>query len=281
MSDEHEQDDDILELTEEAPTDADFDENGDEIGYERDDEEQKAREEDEFGIDIEVEGDNEPDEEPHLAKKLRAEVRERNKRIKELEARLAPKPVDIGKKPDLWEDCEGDPDKFEADLLAWTERKRQAEQAERSQTEQQTTQQQAFEKKNIAYRANAAKMGMRDIEKYEQSVIDSLGADYLGAIVRYADDPAKVVAGLGRNSHILDKIADESDPVIRLKLMFQLEKQMVIKRKGAAAPEAGTILKGTANVSGGDKALEKLEKDAERTGDRSKLIAYKANKGKK
>ena len=272
-----EQDDDILELTEEAPTDADFDENGDEIMPP-----QPEQEEDDDGeVAIEVEGDDEPDEEPHLAKKLRAEVRERNKRIKELEARLAPKPVDIGKKPDLWEDCEGDPDKFEADLLAWTERKRQAEQAERSQTEQQTTQQQAFEKKNIAYRANAAKMGMRDIEKYEQSVIDSLGADYLGAIVRYADDPAKVVAGLGRNSHILDKIADESDPVIRLKLMFQLEKQMVIKRKGAAAPEAGTILKGTANVSGGDKALEKLEKDAERTGDRSKLIAYKANKGKK
>ena len=272
-----EQDDDILELTEEAPTDADFDENGDEIMPP-----QPASDDDDDGeVAIEVEGDDEPEEEPHLAKKLRAEVRERNKRIKELEARLAPKPVDIGKKPDLWEDCEGDPDKFEADLLAWTERKRQAEQAERSQTEQQTTQQQAFEKKNIAYRANAAKMGMRDIEKYEQSVIDSLGADYLGAIVRYADDPAKVVAGLGRNSHILDKIADESDPVIRLKLMFQLEKQMVIKRKGAADPEAGTILKGTANVSGGDKALEKLEKDAERTGDRSKLIAYKANKGKK
>ena len=138
MNDEHEQDD-ILELTEEmVEQEPGFDENGDEIGH-------AEQPEDDGELAIEVEGDDEPEDEPHLAKKLRAEVRERNKRIKELEARLAPKPVDIGKKPDLWEDCEGDPDKFEADLLAWTERKRQAEQADRAQSEQQTTQQQAFE----------------------------------------------------------------------------------------------------------------------------------------
>jgi len=274
MSDEHEQDDDILEMAEEAPTDADFDENGDEIMP-------PQEQEDDGELAIEIEGDDVAEEETPLQKKLRAEIRDRDKRIKELERVNAPKPVDVGRKPDLWEDCEGDPDKFEADLLAWTERKRQAEQAERSQTEQQTTQQQAFEKQRVAYRAKAQTMGLKDIDGAEQNIIDTLGAPYLGAIISYADDPAKVVAALAAHPRLLSQIADEPDDLRKLKLMFQMESKVTIKRKGAAAPEAGTILKGTANVSGGDKALEKLEKDAERTGDRSKLIAYKANKGKK
>lgn len=276
MSEQEHEQDDILELTEVlVEQEPDFDENGDEIGN------AELQPEDDGELAIEVEGDDEPEDEPHLAKKLRAEVRERNKRIKELEARLAPKPVDIGKKPDLWEDCEGDPDKFENDLLAWTERKRQAEQADRAQSEQQTTQQQAFEKQRVAYRAKAQTMGVKDIDGAEQGIIDALGAPYLGAIIQYADDPAKVVAALAAHPRLLAQIADEPDDLRKLKLMFQMESKVTIKRKGAAAPEAGTILKGTANVSGGDKALEKLEKDAERTGDRSKLIAYKANKGKK
>lgn len=276
MSDEHEQDD-VLELTEDlVEQEPDFDENGDEIGY------VEQQSEDDGELAIEVEGDDEPEDEPHLAKKLRAEVRERNKRIKELEARLAPKPVDIGKKPDLWEDCEGDPDKFEADLLAWTERKRQAEQAANAENEQQTVKQQAFEKQRVAYRAKAQTLGLKDIESAEQNIIDTLGAPYLGAIISYADDPAKVVAALAAHPRLLSQIADEPDDLRKLKLMFQMESKVTIKRKGAAAPEAGTILKGTANVSGGDKALEKLEKDAERTGDRSKLIAYReAKKAKK
>lgn len=275
MSDEHEQDD-ILELTEElVEQEADFDENGDEIGH-------AEQPEDDGELAIEVEGDDEPEDEPHLAKKLRAEVRERNKRIKELEARLAPKPVEIGDKPDIWDAyCDGDPDKYEAALIEWNDRKRQAEQADRAQSEQQTTQQQAFEKQRVAYRDKARSMGVKDIDGAEQGIIDALGAPYLGAIIQYADDPAKVVAALAAHPRLLAQIADEPDDLRKLKLMFQMESKVTIKRKGAAAPEAGTILKGTANVSGGDKALEKLERDAERTGDRSKLIAYKSNKGKK
>lgn len=264
---------DETELLLDTPVDADFDENGDEIELQQD------QPEDELAI--EIEGDDVAEEETPLQKKLRSEIRERDKRIKELERNNAPKPVEIGKKPDLWDDCEGDPDRYEAELLAYHDRKRQAEQAERSQSEQQTTQQQAFEKQRFAYREKAQKMGVRDIDGAEQGIIDALGAPYLGAIIQYADNPAKVVAALAAHPRLLAQIADEPDDLRRLKLMFQMESKVTIKRKGAPAPEAATILRGTATVSGGDKQLEKLEKDAERTGDRSALIKYKASKGSK
>jgi hypothetical protein len=95
-------------------------------------------------------------------------------------------------------------------------------------------------------------------------------------IVKAADNPALVLYSLGKHPAKLAELSQITDPLKMAAAVARLEGGLKVmpKRK---PPEPEEIASGTASVSHGkDKELERLEKEAERTGDRTKLIAYKA-----
>ncbi len=267
-----EQDDTELLLEDEVVEDQDDDETED-----QDTEQSEGDgEEDDGDIAIEIEGADEPEETP-LIKQLREELRNTKKEASELRKAAAPAPIVVGNEPDLWEDCEGDPDKFKAELLAWQSRKDKAakQQQDAERTEQAGAQE--FQRAHVTYKAKAEGLGVRDFQASEDAVCAALPVPVQNAIVQYMSDPAKLVYALGKHPAKLQEIAAQTDPLRAILMLHDLEKKVVVNRRKPPAPEADTIERGTVAIGGAsDKVLANLEKEAGRTGDRSKLVAYKA-----
>jgi hypothetical protein len=109
-----------------------------------------------------------PDEQaqaPGWVKELRKANREKEKRIRELEAKLNQtpenKPLVVGPKPRL-EDHDWDADKYESALTDWFERKRQADAEAQKAKQAEQAQQQAWQEKLDGYgKAKAGAKGAR------------------------------------------------------------------------------------------------------------------------
>lgn len=215
-----------------------------------------------------------------LVKKLREEIRERNKRLRELETEKAererqqqPGAVKVGDKPTL-EGCEFDTERFETELTAWHERKRAADDQAAKQRKEQEDAQAAWQGRLTAY--NTAKAGLKvaDFEDAEAVVLDTLNQTQQGIIVSGADSPEKLVYALGKNPAKLKELAAIKDPVKYAFAVAKLETQLkVTPRK--SPPPAEKPVRGSAAATGMDSTLARLEAEAEKTGDRSKVIAYK------
>jgi uncharacterized membrane protein len=79
----------------------------------------------------------EPEAEPEnsTVRQMRQALREKDKRIKELEQSSAPKPIEVGEKPTL-ASCDYDEDKFAEELEAFKDREAAAKRQSESQAEQ-------------------------------------------------------------------------------------------------------------------------------------------------
>lgn len=227
--------------------------------------------EDEFSIEIDGE---EAQEEPPLVKQLRNEIREAHRELSSYRKAQQPQIV-VGEKPTL-EGCDWDEDKFEAELTAYHDRKRRAEAQESEAGERAAAVNQQFERARARYQASAMAKKL-NLEEAEKKVADKLGAEMLGMMVMYSSAPENIVAALGKYPAKLDQIAEEPDPVRKIRLIWELESKVTVNRKKPPNPESETIQRGSAPISGQrDKTLERLEKEAERNGgDRSKIAAYK------
>ena len=102
---------------------------------------------------------------PGWVKELRKANREKEKRIRELEAKLTQtsekKPVALGPKPKL-EDYEYDADRFETALADWFERKRHADAEAQKAQQAEQAQQQAWQEKLAGYGKAKAELKVRD-----------------------------------------------------------------------------------------------------------------------
>lgn len=254
--------DDVLELTEEVDPSTASAEPG-----EGDDEEEVLV----FGDETEPRSDD-----TNLVKLLREEIKKRDKRIAETERAVRPQPVEVGKKPDLWDDCEGDPDKFESALDAWKERKATAERQQNQAKDSEERERERWEGELKRYEDGKSKLGFADVGDAEETVKASLDAMQQAVIIAAADDPAKVIYALGRHPDRLANIAAMDNPLKLAAAIARLEGQLkMVKRR--KAPDPDTPERGSARVShvSADKRLKQLEDEADRTGDRSKLVAYR------
>lgn len=255
--------DDTLELT------------GDDILDEGDDQQQQGAGDD---LVIEIEGEEAGDE-TDLVKHLRTVARDAQREAAELRRAQQPQTIEVGKKPEMDDvGIEWDPEKYEAALLAYHDRKRQAEQAEQQRGQATQAQTQQFERARVSYFSSAAKMGIKDPEAHVQKVASELTAEHTGFIMQYTDNPAALMAALNANPGLLAKVADEPDPIRQFAMLAKMDGKVTVKRKGPPPPELQTIQRGSASLSEtGDKRLAALEKEADRTNDRTKLIAYKTS----
>ncbi len=219
---------------------------------------------------------------PEWVKELRKTNRELQRQNRELQGRLqaAPpetKPVVIGNKPKL-EDHDYDADKYEAALTDWFDRKRQADEVNAKQEAEVMNQQKAWQAKLDGYGKAKAELRVKDFDDAEELAQQVFSITQQGVLLQGADNPALVVYALGKNPAKAKELAEIKDPVKFAFAVAKLEKDLkVTNRRQAPAPER--IVTGTGRSAGAvDSTLERLREDAARTGNMTKVIAYKAQK---
>ena len=220
---------------------------------------------------------------PEWVRELRKTNREKERRIRELEAKLTAtttenKPVvTMGPKPKL-EDHDYDADRYEQALDAWHERKRQHDLEAETVKKSELQQHQAWQAKLDSYGKAKAELKVRDYEDAEETVQQLLNVTQQGVVLQGADNPALVIYALGKNPKKAKEIAEITDPVKFAFAVAKLEKELkVTNRRAAPAPER--IVSGTGRSSGAvDSTLDRLREEAARTGNMTKVIQYKAQK---
>lgn len=201
-------------------------------------------------------------------KRLRRELEQRSSASKEPEIVLGDKPTLKGYKYDS--------DKYEKALEDWYTKKRKIEEREASKQKAVDEQQRRWQAKQKAYADKKTEHGFKDFDDAEQLVTNSLDETQQGIIVHGAADSALLVYALGKNPEVLDELSKINDPVEFSFKVAKIEDKLKVRSKKAPAPEK-RISSGKPGGSSGtkDATLDRLRKEAERTGDYSKVAAYK------
>ena len=220
---------------------------------------------------------------PEWVRELRKANREKERKIRELEAKLnavptETKPVALGKKPTL-EDCDYDSEEYETKLAAWYEDKRRHDAAEAEAQAQRDAEAKAWQDKLDSYAKARASLKVRDYEDAEAVALETFNVTQQGIVLQGSDNPALIIYALGKNTSKAKELASITDPVKFAFAVAKLETQLkVTNRKAAAAPER-TIATGGGRISGSvDSTLDRLREEALKTGDMSKVMAYKRSK---
>lgn len=220
---------------------------------------------------------------PDWVRELRKSHRELQRRNRELEEKakateVAPAPQ-VGKKPTL-EDMDYDAERYEAALSSWYDHKRRADEAEAKAREAAAAQDRAWQGKLDAYGKAKADLKVRDYEDAEVVAQETFSVTQQGVMLQGAENPALVIYALGKNPTKAKELASITDPVKFAFAVAKLEAQLkVTPRKAPPAPER--TVRGTAPVSGSvDSTLERLRDEAARTGDMSKVMAYRRQKAR-
>lgn len=218
--------------------------------------------------------------EPDLIRKLRAELREKSTKLAkydrgEIQPPAAPKVIEVGPKPTLAA-CDYDEERFEAERDAWDERSRQAEEAKAANQRQVDAYQAELNKDVERYQTAKAALGLRDFQVSQDTVRDALSQTQISGILQAADDSAKVIYALGKHPAKLEALKAITNPVKFIAAVAKLEGTLKVTKTSRKAPELDTPVRGSAPLSANkDKHLERLEKEADRTNDRTAVIAYK------
>ena len=220
---------------------------------------------------------------PEWVRELRKTNREKDRRIRELEAKLNTtvteiKPVTAGPKPSL-EGCDYDSEVFEGKLSEWYERKRESDAAEAKQREAQEAESASWQKKLQDYEKAKSSLRVRDYEDAEATALENFTVTQQGIVIQGSENPAVLVYAIGKNPAKAKELASITDPVKFAFAVAKLETQLkVTNRKAAASPER-TINSGGGRLSGAiDSTLERLRAEAEKTGDYTKVLRYKRQK---
>ncbi len=260
---------------------------------------ENKEDEDDFRINLGDEQEPEQEEEfngkpaPQWVKDLRVEAKESKRKIKELEEQLKQKdqPVqqseELGEMPAL-EDYgydTSDPSYVQA-MEKWAEKRLKVKEREAAQKAEQEQVQKVWDEKIQSYEAKKSilKQKAKDFDDAEQTVRDVLDVNQQGIVI-YSEKPELLVYNLGRNPEKAKQLAAIKNP---LEFAFQIGKlearidaQMKSQtRKPQTNPERKPG--GSATLSGVvDTTLDKLRAEAAKTGDYTKVVAYKKQKQNK
>ncbi|MFW2042672.1 hypothetical protein ACG94V_21110 [Acinetobacter sp. ULE_I001] len=223
---------------------------------------------------------------PQWVKDLRRETKEGKRRIKELESQLSqnqkPQEVVLGEKPTL-ESVGWDSEEYETKLAEWHEQKRSHDDQERKKQAEQENATKAWQEKlsNYEVKKNAVKTKVRDFEEAEELARDVLNETQQGILIHGAKNPELIIYHLGKNPEKAKELAGIKDPIQFAFAAANIDAQIKVQtRKPQTNPESKVTGSGT--LSGAtDSTLNKLRAEAEKTGDYTKVVAYKKQKRQK
>ena len=225
-------------------------------------------------------------EETPAIKKLRERHRELAKEAREaraerdaLKAQMAPvvtQPT-LRAKPKP-EDFDFDDDKYEGELLKWHDEKRKADAAAAESNKRAEDEVKALQAKHASYKQRGASLKVPDAAvpfvEAEDVVKKGLSLLQQDILLAGAEDPAALVYAIGTNGEELKKLAAISNPVAFAAAVGRLESKVkVSQRKPSTTPEK-PLGGGRAPATSVDSTRDRLEKDAEKSGDMTALFAY-------
>lgn len=234
-----------------------------------------------FGDETPPDDDDTKGPAPEWVREVRKANRELAKENRALKAKMeaAHQPVveDLGKEPEL-EDFDYDTAKFKQAFVEWTAKKAKHDadaaarktEVEKAQAEWVATQE-SYQKAKESLKAD-------DFDDAEAVVMGIFSPTQQGIALMAAANPAHLVLGLGLNPAKAKELAAIKDPVKFTAALVRLEAQMKTTTRKAPAPER--TISGTAPKSG-DATLKRLEEEADRTGDRTKIRQYRESLKKK
>lgn len=261
----------VLELKPEDEIETDLDEGEDEQPVGDAEEGDEAEEQSETIIGFEGEEAAPASEsDSSVIREMRAAIRERDRQIAELKRGSEPKKIEVGEKPTL-ESCEYDEERFETELDAWKGRKAAAERQDREQQERTKKDSEHWAERARLYETGKAKLGVTDFEAAETDVSNALPVETM-AIIMQAEKSAELVYALSRNPAKLEELS-KLNPLRAAMMVGKLEDKLTVTTRKLPQPDRPVV--GDASPGAADKELARLEKEAERTGDRTKIRAYK------
>ena len=231
-------------------------------------------------------GDEAPEEEEEsspVIRDMRKLLRDKDRRIKELEGATETrreKPV----KPTM-DDCDYDTSEYErrTDQYLADMREYQAEEEKgRKRTEEAESR---WQERQTRYTGGKAKLAVKDFDDAEDVVRDVFSTPFPGLeriadmrfnmVLQGAKDSSLLIYALGKNPAKARELAAIEDPTEFAMALGRMEASVKTSRKPATEPE-GKAPSGTGTGAGsGDRTLDKLIAEADKTGDRSKVVAYK------
>lgn len=226
--------------------------------------------------------DEDEAEQTPLIKRLREQIRDRDRKIAQYArpsvSQMSDPEPQISPEPGNLSDFDYDEDKHAAAVrkhiadqkahLEWDrrqeERKREIEQAEKDRVRKVEMQKGA--------------LGVNDFDVRAGLVKDRLNDAQLAILLEGTDNAAALIYALGKSENKLDQLAGETNLTRFAVMVGKMEKDVKMGKRRPPAPEA-RVRGNDASVTGVDRELERLERDADRTGVRTNLIRYKREKG--
>jgi hypothetical protein len=220
-----------------------------------------------------------PEKAAHAWREKRRREKELEQEVRELRAKVAttastPSQVPtLGKKPTA-ASYDFDDEKYEAALLKWHDDKRKVDEHQaRVQQEQQEAQRRAQETA-ARYATKAKELAAPDFADAEGAVVDAFDLTQQGILMGKAKDAATLVYALGKSPAKLKKLAAIKDPLDFVVALKDLERGMTVTTRKPPEPEE-TVRGSSTSSTKSDPHLERLERIADRTGDRTAIIKYK------
>jgi hypothetical protein len=216
---------------------------------------------------------------PEWVRELRKSNREKDRRIRELEQRVAqatpaPTAVIVGTKPTL-AGVDYDEAKYEAELEAWHQRKAAADAQQREREQAERKEREAHQARIDAYTKAKATLKVRDFDEAEDIAKSLLSVTQQGIILHGAERPEVLIYALGRNPAKAKELAALSDPVKFAFAVAKLEKDLkVTPRKLPPVPERTLRASAPGATAAVDSQLARLQAEADKTGDRTKVVKY-------
>lgn len=216
---------------------------------------------------------------PAWVKDLRKRHKETTAKARQLEEELArikgsQQVAEVGDKP-TFENCDYDAEKFEKELTEWNARKQKADQVAQAKADEIKKSEDDFKTRQREYETGKENLKLKDFAEAEELVVSTLSVIQQGIIVKGANNSAAVIYALGKNSSELSKLAAIKDPIRFAFAVASLEGKMKVTTRKAPLPEKKPTASGGSSLQSGDKTLDRLRADAEKTGDYSKVVAHK------
>jgi len=205
-------------------------------------------------------------------KEVKKQNRELQKRLEEMNEAKQPEPTSLGKKPKL-EDFDFDTERFEGATDEWYATKKKVDEQNAVQEAAVQQQNQEWQDKLSAYESSKGELGVADYQDSEDVALETFDQTQQGILLQGSDNPALAIYAIGKNPQRAKELASITDPVKFAFAVAKLESQLkVTKKKARPAPEQ--TLSGSTSTSGVDSTLQRLEAEALKTNNYTKVFAY-------
>lgn len=223
-----------------------------------------------------------PAEDTPVIRTMRQRLRELNRENAQLKAAKVqevpaqPAVQDPGPPPKI-ADYDYDDEKHAEAVASWAAKKAAAEAAKAEQAKQAKAEQDAWLNRVQGYEQAKKALKVPNFADAEDNVLQSLSVAQQGLLLK-AKEPEKLVYVLGTNPKRLQALAQVKDPVDFVYAVAELKQEIKVQqRKKPPVPERVPNRGSAAGFSASSNQLEKLREEAARTGDFSKVVAYKAS----